>query len=257
MPEFKIEFWSNEFDDFIEFETIFQFNKARIKSLMCFPLQEQEKKRDGYCAGLIINILDTPQCEAYLKDKQVFTLHLEKICCQMLKDAPAFSDLHKEAFKNFQDAGIAGEILHGMWQFKDSWPEAHIEAAKAEYLLSFLPAGQELSVRTIESRWQRYKCVAHLHAARKIQARTRTTRQHDLKFLMPDNIIDFLAHAKRLEDFATTHIPKHGQKVPHIPKDQIWSIKTNFPILPPKVNIPQPHSEHKQLERQYKSRNDL
>ena len=257
MPEFKIDFWSNEFDDFIEFETIFQFYKARIKSLMCFPLQEQEKKRDGYCAGLIINILDTPQCEAYLKDKQVFTLHLEKICCRMLKDAPAFSDLHKEAFGTFKDAGIAGEILHGIWMLKDSWPKEHVGVAKAKYFLSLLPAGRELSERTIETLWQQYKCVAHLHGARRIQPRTRTTRQLDLDFLQPDHIIDFLEHGKKLEDFATTLIPKQGQQVPLISKDEIWSVKTNFPLSPPKVNIPQPHSEVKKLKRQYKSRNDL
>ena len=63
MPEFKIEFWSNEFDDFIEFETIFQFYKARIKSLMCFPLQGQEKKETVIALGLLQTFWTLPNAK--------------------------------------------------------------------------------------------------------------------------------------------------------------------------------------------------
>lgn len=253
MFEFKPEFWDKEF------ETKCPFYRAKVKSLMCFPLADQEEKRNGYYAGLISDILDSPQGEKYLNEKNVSTQHLEKICRRILKDAPAFSDLHKKAYKNFQDAGIAGEFLQGIWQFQQSSPEEHVGVAKTRYMLVNLPAGreQELSDRKGETFWQKYKCVAHLHAARRFHSRTRSKRQLDLDFLHPDNLREFLARAKKLEEFATTHIPKHGQQVPLILKDEIWSIEINFPLPSVDLKVRPPHSEAKKLMRQYKFRNEL
>jgi len=253
MFEFRLEFWDEEF------ENDFPFYKIKIKSLMCFPLADQEKKRNGYCAGLISELLDSPLREAYLNKKNVSTLDLEKFCRRSLKEAPAFSDLHPEAHRNFQDAGIAGECLQGVWQFQQSSPNEHVGVAKARYMLVDLPAGeaQNLLDRKVESCWQKYKCVAHLHAARRFHSRTRSKRQLDLGFLHPGKLLEFLACAKQLEDFATTHIHKHGQQVPLISKDEIWSIETNFPLPSVDLKVRPPHSEVKKLMRKYKSRNEL
>jgi len=251
MFEFRLEFWDEEF------ENDFPFYKIKIKSLMCFPLADQEKKRNGYCAGLISELLDSPLGEAYLNKKNVSTLDLEKFCRRSLKEAPAFSDLHPEAHRNFQDAGIAGEFLQGIWQSQQSTPGANVGVAKASYMLSNLPAGRGLLDRTDKLLWQRYKSVAHLHAARRFHSRIRSKRQLDLGFLHPGKLLEFLACAKQLEDFATTHIHKHGQQVPLISKDEIWSIETNFPLPSVHLKVRPPHSEVKKLMRKYKSRNEL
>ena len=251
MFEFRLEFWDKEFED------DFPFYKIKIKSLMCFPLADQEKKRNGYCAGLISEFLDSPLGEAYLNKKNVSTLDLEKFCRRSLKEAPAFSDLHPEAHRNFKDAGNAGEFLQGIWQSQQSTPGANVGVAKASYMLSHLPAGRGLSDTTNKLLWQRYKSVAHLHAARRFHSRIRSKRQLDLGFLHPGKLLEFLACAKQLEDFATTHIHKHGQQVPLISKDEIWSIETNFPLPSVDLKVRPPHSEVKKLMRKYKSRNEL
>jgi len=233
MPEIKLTFWSKKTEDEQWIDV------ARVVAVMYFPdKKKQEKEREDFVACFVAKFshqspkLKNFLSETYATDQQTL---IDKLLDALL-DAPAFTDLKGRASKNSYNANIAGEILSGIYQFSKTAPQFNIGVKKSCYLLSerpsFIQPCRELSRSSIENFWEKYKGVAHFFGALGFHQGEGRKKRFNFQALQPAKFLDFIAIVKQLEDFATTHIPRHGQKKPLVSKDEIWSINTNFPLLP-------------------------
>lgn len=233
MPEIKLTFWGKKTEDQQWIDV------ARVVAVMFFPDEKnQEKEREDFVTCFVAKFShQSPKLKKFLSETYATNQHtlMDKLF-DILPDAPAFTDLKGRASKNSYNAIIAGEILSGIYQFSKTAPQFDIGVKKSCYLLSerpsFIQPCRELSMSSIENFWEKYKGVAHFYGALGFHQGTGRKRRFNFQALKPAEFSDFIAIAKRLEDFATTHIPKHGQKKPLVSEDEIWSINTNFPLPP-------------------------
>jgi len=244
----------------------------QIDALMCFPNEEERAKKEGYLAGLFDRISNGTQWREDSDNTRVSEdKTFKEIRDQAAKDAPAFPDLKKKAVKNFCNGLFAGEILSGIYEFKQSAPKLDIGVRRAIYLLSKygdytrqtkMIGGRKVKVhrepprrpgqRTIEGYWKQFKNVAHFYAALRYFEGTGQKRRLNFEALQPAGIAYFLSVAKQLESFAISYVPPHSDK-PLISEVEILVIKTNFSLPPINLNPSPPSTWIKKALKHYKA----
>jgi hypothetical protein len=205
-----------------------------ILAVMTFPNADQEDARDALYAIKV--------AEAEIEASREGDVTLRADLARRLIEGPNKSQIRKRIEQATREGTVAGDLLgnlYGMCSFPDHFPEPSVRkaifAARHFARRTTYGDGSRLphSDRGIRDYFEHYRPVAHLWAAFRLH-QAFPIRNHRDVLASPDAVQDFLAIARRIQEFGCKFFSGRDRtKKPLLDARTMWRVPQGDRVLAP------------------------